>query len=158
MEPETPPASSVTVSVAARAPAAEGVKVTGMVQVPAAGMLPVQVLPGSLKSAAFVPEMATEAMFSAAVPVLVSVMVCGALVVPTLVLAKVREVGERDAPETAAGVAVPVSVMTDGLSAALSVRVMVAVFAPVSVGAKVAEMVHLELAARVVPQLLLVVN
>ncbi len=143
----------MTVSVAVREPAAPGVNVTGMVQVPAAGMLPAQVFPGSLKSVAFVPEKVTDAIFNAALPLLVSVIVCAAAVVPTLILAKVSEAGESEAADTGTK-PVPVSAMVWGLSAALSVSVMVAVCGPDAVGVKVAEMVQVEFAGRVFGQVL----
>jgi hypothetical protein len=69
-------------SVALRAPAVVGVKVTVMVQELAGVTLaPVQVSPVLAKSPGFVPVKLTPEMVSVAVPVLVTVSVSGALVV-----------------------------------------------------------------------------
>jgi hypothetical protein len=67
-----------------------------------------------------------------AVPELVTVTDCAALVVPTAWLAKVREVGER---VTAAAVAVPDKLTVCGLLLALSVIVRVPVTGPGAAGA-----------------------
>ncbi len=73
---------SVMLTAAVRAPVAVGVKVTLMVQLaPAATALP-QVFVWA-KSLLFVPVIAMPAMFSVALPVLVSVTVCRELVVAT---------------------------------------------------------------------------
>jgi hypothetical protein len=77
--PVTPPALSVTVRVAAREPAAPGVKVTLIVQEPdaATGLLVEQVVPveATAKSLALVPEMAMLAIVRAEVVGLLSVKV-----------------------------------------------------------------------------------
>ena len=88
---------------------------------------------------------------SAAVPLLVRVMVCAALVVETDWLAKARLLGEK---VTAGATPVPLSDSCCGLAAALSVKVMAPVRVPVAVGVKVTEIVQTALAARLVPQLL----
>jgi hypothetical protein len=81
---------------------AVGVKVTLIVQLAPAATLAPQVLVWA-KS----PLAATLEMFRAALPVLVSVTVCGALVVPTFVPVNVRVVGAR--LTTGASCPVPVS-------------------------------------------------
>ena len=80
---------SVIVTVPVRAPAAVGVKVTEIVQFAPAATLAPQVLVCE-KS----PDAAIEVMVRAAVPELVSVTVCAALVVPSVSEAKVRLAGE----------------------------------------------------------------
>ena len=80
-----PVALSVMVTVAARAPAAAGMKVTLMVQLaPAAtGLVALHVVPAVVmaKSVAFAPAIVNPVIFSAALPVLLRVTVCAALVV-----------------------------------------------------------------------------
>ena len=79
---------------ALREPVAVGANVTPIEQLaPAATLLP-QVLV-SEKSPEFVPARPMPVMFRVAVPVLVSVTLCAALVVPTICEPKVRLVGER---------------------------------------------------------------
>ena len=83
-----PPALSATVTAALRLPFAEGVNVMLRVQfAPAASVPPVwgQVVPEArAKSPLFVPVMAMLVMFSGSDPLLVSVKLCAALVVPTV--------------------------------------------------------------------------
>ena len=80
---------SVTFKEAARLPEAVGVNVTLIVQLlPAASELPHVVI--SAKSPGFVPVTATPAMLISAFPVLLSVTVCAALVVPTFWPLKAR--------------------------------------------------------------------
>jgi len=81
-----------------------------------------------------------------AVPELLSVVLCDALVVPTGCDEKVRLVGVR---VTAGAVPLPVSGTVCGLPVALSVTEMLAVRLPVAVGVKVTEMVQLAPAASV---------
>src|SRR5258706_15666750 len=75
-------------------------------------------------------------MLSAAVPPLLRVIACAALVVPTVCEAKVRLVGLR-AAEGPTAVPVPVRLAVCGLPAALSVKVVVPVRVPAAVGVKV---------------------
>ena len=70
---------SLTVRVAKRAPLADGVKVTVIVQLPAAATLVPQLLVW-LKSPGFVPVIAMPEMLSAALPVLLRVIAWAALV------------------------------------------------------------------------------
>ena len=88
---------------------------------------------------------------SAAVPVLVNVTVCAALVVPTVCAAKVKLVGER---LTAGAVPVPESAMVCGLLLALSEMVIAPVRSPTVVGVNVTLIVQLPPAATEVPQVL----
>ena len=88
--------------------------------------------------------------FSAAVPVLVTVTTCAALVVPTVWLANVRLAGDKLTSGTPT--AVPVSETACGLEAALSVSVIAPVSVPATVGLKVTEIVQLAFAAKPVPQ------
>jgi hypothetical protein len=80
-----PAALSLILTLALRAPAAEGVKSTRIVQLaPAASVLEASGhVVVSAKSAAFVPVTLILLIVSAAVPELVSVTVWAALVVPT---------------------------------------------------------------------------
>ncbi len=84
-------------------------------------------------------------------PVLVSVTVCAALVVPTVWLAKVSEVTERLAVVVGA-VPVPVRLTVCGLPEALSVMLKVPVRVPDAVGVNVTLMVQLAPAATEPPQ------
>lgn len=78
-----------------------------------------------------------------AVPVLLTVMTCAALAELTLRLPKVSEVVLRLATGVGGEAPVPVRFADCGLSPALSVSVMAAVFAPIVVGEKVTERVQL---------------
>ena len=87
---------SVRINEALRSPVAEGVKVTLTVQVPlGVTVAPVQVSALVAKSLAFVPPTVTVERVRLAVPVLVTVAVCAALVVPTFCAPNVRLVGEQ---------------------------------------------------------------
>ena len=83
---------SLMVTLALRLPAALGVKVTEMVQVPLAARLLEQVLVWA-KSAAFVPLIAILLMLRVAWPLLASVTVWALLVVFTTWLAKLKLLG-----------------------------------------------------------------
>ena len=88
---------SAMVTLALRLPAALGVKVTLIVQVPLTANVLEQVLVWA-KSLAFVPLIAILLMFKAAVPVFVSVTVLAAVVVFTTSLPKLRLLGLKPAP------------------------------------------------------------
>lgn len=88
-------------------------------------------------------------MLKAAVPLLVSVTVWAALVVPTSWLPKLRLVAER---LTAGATPVPLKLITWGLPAASSVTLIWPVRVPVEVGAKVTLNAQLAPAATVEPQ------
>ena len=94
-------------------------------------------------------------MFNEAVPLLVRVTDCAALLVPTSWLAKVRLVGERLTAGALAAVPVPVRFTVCGLSLASSVMVIVPVRVPVAVGVKVTLMLQFAPAATALPQVLL---
>jgi len=99
-----------------------------------------------------VPVSARLVMLMAALPVLLRVAVCTALVVPTDWLPKTRLVGER--PSTAA-VPVPERLTVCGLPLALSVTLTEAVRLPLAEGVKVTLMVQLAPAATELPHVLL---
>ena len=113
-----------------------------MVQLALAARLVPQVL-----VSAKLAEAAMLLIESAPVPVFVKVMVCAALVVPTVWLAKVRLVGDKLIVGVAA-TAVPLSDTACGLAAALSVNVIDPVSVPAAVGVKVTEIVQLAPAGR----------
>ena len=93
-------------TAALRAPAAVGLKVTLIEQLaPAATALP-QVAVWE-KSPAFVPVMPIPVMLKLALPVLVRVALCAALVVPVVCEANVRLEGERLTAGAGGGVVVP---------------------------------------------------
>lgn len=85
-------------------------------------------------------------------PLLVIVMVWGGLVEPTSRLPKIKLVADREI--AGALMPMPARDTTCGLSAALSVKVMLPFRAPVAVGVKTIVMVQLAEPARALPQLL----
>jgi hypothetical protein len=121
-----------------------------MTQLPPAATLDPQLLVWA-KSLALVPERARLVTLKAAVPELLSVIVCAALVAPTVWPAKVRLVGERVATGAAP---VPARLTLWGLPVALSATLSVAVSAPLAEGVKVTLIVQAAPAATLVPQLL----
>src|SRR5213082_2545082 len=124
-----PLALSVILSVPVLAPTAVGVNVTLIVQLaPAASALP-QLLVWS-KS----PLIAIAAIFSVALPALLSVTVSGALVLPTSCLAKLRLASDRVASGPLKN-AVPVRLTFCGLPGELSVRVIAPILVPAALGA-----------------------
>src|SRR5215211_7388501 len=83
-------------NVAERAPDAVGEKVIDTLQLaPAASVRPEQPSLTCVKSSGFAPRVAALLMNSDALPVFVTVMDCGALVVPIACSAKVSEAGEN---------------------------------------------------------------
>ena len=129
-------------------PAAVGVKVTLIVQ-----LLPAAKPAGQLLVAAKSPEAAMLVMSKAALPTLLSVTVCTALVVPTG--REVAKVKLRGAKVTLGLVMpLPLSVIVCGLLPALSVRVMEPTALPVVVGVKVTLMVQIPPVATDEPQVL----
>ena len=145
---------SVKLSIAVRAPAAVGLNTIAAVQLADATRLVPHVLLDTVKSAAFVPVMATLLMVMDTEPPLDKVAVCDALLAPIVVLAKVRLAGAAETVPVAA-VPVPDSATVWGLLVAVSVMLSVAVRAPVTVGAKRTFAVQLADAPRLVPQVLL---
>jgi hypothetical protein len=144
-----PIALSVTLIVPIRVPTAVGVKVMEIVQFAAAARLAPQVFV-SAKS----PEAAIDAMFIAALPVFISVIVWAELVEPTACAVKMRLAGVKVATgvgETPA----PVSETICGDPLELSAMVIWPCRLPAAVGVKVTEIAQVELAASVEPQVLL---
>jgi hypothetical protein len=86
-------------------------------------------------------------MLSAALPVLVSVTICAALVVFTCWLTNVKLNDDRLTVGAGIAVPVPLSVIVCGLPVALSVMVTAAVRVPSAVGANVTLMVQFPLFA-----------
>lgn len=138
-------ALSVIVTVPLKVPAVGGVKVTEIVQFfPAATLVPqVLVSPKFVLAAMLV-------MVRVALPVLVSVTVCAALVVPTLTLLKVKLAGKSWT--AGAVVPMPVRLTVWGLPGALSVTDRVPLIVPDPEGVKVTEMVQLALTGTLDPQ------
>src|SRR5919201_4942071 len=101
-------ALSVRVNVAERVPDAVGEKVIETLQlVPAASVRPEQPSLTWVKSSGFAPRVAALLMNSGALPVLVTVIDCGALVVPIACAANVSDVGVNVTAGAAAVVVVP---------------------------------------------------
>jgi hypothetical protein len=144
-----PVALSAMDSTADRVPFAVGLKVTLMVQLPLAATEPPQVLVWA-KSPALAPVKLRPETVSMTLPVLLSVTVCAALVVPTDWELNVKLVAER---LTAEEVPVPERPIVCGLLAALSVIVTAAVSAASSDGLKTTLIVQLDPAVTDPPQL-----
>jgi len=130
-------------------PTAVGVKVTLMLQFPPTGTLAPQLLVSPKLAEAVIPT-----MINVALPLLVSVTVCDALVVPTARGGggNVRLAGERSA--MGAVTPVPVSEIVCGLLVALSIKVTEPTALPPVVGVKVTLMVQIAPAATDEPQVL----
>jgi len=90
-----PVALSAIVRLAVRVPVAAGLNSTETVQVAAAARVVPQVVADLRKELASVPVMVSEVRVAVAVPVFLTVTTCAAVVEPTVVEAKVSEVGER---------------------------------------------------------------
>lgn len=139
-------------------PVVVGVNVMEIAQLAAIATELPQVLLVMLNRPALVPVRETEVMLSAAVPLLVSMTVCAAEAVFS-VLAKESPVGLR---LTSGPTAVPLKVTTcvePVTPLALSVTVTVAENVPVCVGAKVAVIVQVALtASEPAPQVLVSMN
>jgi len=136
---------------AVRVPAAVGLNVTLIVQLPPPATELPQVFV-SAKSAVLVPVMLMLVMLKLVFPVLLRVTLCAVLVVPTFWLLNVRLVTERLA--VADAVPVPVRLTVCGLPAALSEMLTNAVRVPVAVGLNVTLIVQLPPAATELPQVL----
>ena len=127
-----PEALSVRVRLPMRVPPAVGANVTDMVQLAPAATLDPQVL-DSAKS----PVEAIDVTLSAAAPLLVSVTVCAALVVPVFCAAKVRLVGENAAAGAGGrlivyeAIASALVVYPLAVAMALTVSVLLTVIGPV---------------------------
>jgi hypothetical protein len=143
---------SVIVTEAVRVPVAVGAKVTLMVQLPPAGTEVPQVLV-TAKSPGLGPvgAITIPLMVSAALPWLVRVTGCTALIVPKVWLPKFRLVGVRLAD---GALPVPLRFTVWGLPAALSAMLSTAVRAPRAAGVKVTVIVQLPPAATELPHVL----
>jgi len=147
-----PDALSAIESVALKLPTEPGVKTTEMGQLePAASDAP-QVFVWA-KLVAPEPPRVMAVMLSAALPVLLSVTVCAALVVP-LAEVKVKEDGARETTGAGTAVPVPVRVMDWGVPEALSATDNVALKPAADDGVKVTEMLQLKPTGSDVPQAL----
>src|SRR5579859_7859531 len=144
-----PLALSAIESDALNAPAAAGLNSTETVQVAAAASVVPQVVADLMNEVAFVPVMVSEARFSVAVPEFLMVTVCAAVVEPTVVAAKLSEVGVS---VTAGAVPVPVRATDCGDPVALSAIESDALNAPAAAGLNSTETVQVAAAASVVPQ------
>ena len=107
-----------------------------------------------MNSALLVPVMVMLVIDSVAVPALLSVTVCGALLEPIVWLANVRLVGDKEADGVPAAPA-PVNDTVCGLPVAPSVMVTAATSAPLAEGVNVTLIVQLPLALTLPPQVLL---
>jgi len=131
-----PAALSVTASVAANAPVANGLKATETVQEAPAASDEVHVVAVLRKSVGLVPATAMLVMASAAVPLFLTVTTCAAVSAPSGVEAKAMLVGVSVTPGAEAETAVPVSVADWEPVPALSVTVNVPVSVPKAIGWK----------------------
>ena len=152
-----PVALSVTSRLPVTLPAMAGEKVTEMVQLAPAASDGPQLLvslnrPISGELGAVMPVMVNGTL-----PVLLSVTVCAAEVVPA-VAEKLSDEGESEATGRGAAVPIPVKLIICGEPVALSLTRMLPVTLPVVIGAKVTEIVQLAPAANDAPQLLVSLN
>lgn len=121
-----------------RVPAAVGVKVTENTHdAPGASELP-HVLPLNAKS----PVTAMPVMLKTAWPVLLSVTLCAALVVPTFCAPKDKLLGAKATLGVAGVTPLPLSVTTCGLFGPLSFTATVPLVGPATVGVKVSPIVQ----------------
>jgi hypothetical protein len=150
-------AESLNSRIAERLSDVVGAKTTLAVQVEDAASEAPHVLLLIRKSPGFVPDVAMLLMEIELVPLFVSVTVFGAPLLPTATDAQLRLVGETEAlPDPVAPV--PDSATDCGLLLALSVKFRVAFLAPVAPGLKVTEAAQFDEAARLLPQVLLVIE
>lgn len=146
-----PLAVSATLRVAFRAAAEAGLKDTKTPQLaPAASVAPHEC--NCRNDVGLVPAIVIELRVTDRVPVFFTVTSCAALVVPDTVFGNVRAVGDRVIDRVDATVPVPLSVTFWGEPVALSATLRVAGKLPVVAGLKLTETVHDAPAARVVPQ------
>ncbi len=142
-------ALSVSVIAPVGVPEAVGLKVTETVQLAFAARLAPQ-----LFVSAKLPEAAMLLNVSAAVPVLLSVTDCAALVFPTVWLANVKLAGDKPTTGTAA-TAVPVTAILVGVFEALLAMAIVPASEPAAAGAKltvsVADCPGLRVSGKLIP-------
>jgi hypothetical protein len=142
--------------VATLLPLLLGLKATVTVQLaPAATVPPAKQVPPVVKSAASVPPKVMALSVAVPLPLLSKVSVLALPVAPTLALATAKLVAPPDQASTPVALLVPVPLrlMLLGEVLALLTMRMDAVLAPLLVGVKVAVMVQLLLAARLLGQL-----
>jgi hypothetical protein len=139
-----PLALSFTVSVPVLAPVAVGVKVTSIVQLAPAATLAPHVL-----VCAKSPLIPMLPIVSAVLAVLLRLIACAPLLVPTNWFPNDRGLGDR---VTVDATPVPVKATVCGLPLALSFMVSVPLLVPVAVGVKVTLIVQFVSPAKVVPQ------
>jgi hypothetical protein len=139
--------AKATFTVAVKFPAAAGVKVTLMAQLPPAGTEAHALV--WEKSPGLAPWRVMAETCTANDPMFARVMICTGLEVPTVWLPKVRLLGDK-----LATVPVPDRETLCGLAAALSATVSEPFAVPFAVGVKETEMVQLAPAARLAVQLL----
>ena len=148
-----PAALSATLMLAVLAPAETGLNVTESVQLePAASVVP-QVLDNT-KSSAWAPVTVMDENDNAALPLLATVTVLAADVVPLGCDAKASELALNFTAAAPPAVPVPVSLTVCGEPVALSEILMPAALAPAETGLNVTERVQLAPAASVAPQVL----
>ena len=142
-------AVSVTTAAPLIVPLIEGAKVTLEVQLAPAARAPVQgVVP--LATAVKLPLAVSDEMVNELALTLVTVTDLAALVVPTSCAANVKLVGLNVSGEVGPDTPVPESVASCGVNAALCDTVTAPLMAPLAVGLKVTDIVHLASAARLV--------
>ena len=147
-----PDALSATASEARSVPVAVGLNSSETVQVALTASDVPQVSADLMNEVALVPVRVSEVRVRAAVPVFLMVTVWAAVVLPTVVEAKVSEVGDRVTAGAAAAVPVPVRETLWGEPEALSAMASEAARVPVPVGLNSMETVQLALTANEVPQ------
>ena len=122
--------------LAASAPAAAGLNSTDTVQVAAAANVAPQVVADLRNDVALAPVMVSEVSVTVPVPVFLMVTTCAAVVEPTVVEAKVSEVGDSETVKVEAVAPVPVMVAVCVPVPALSRTSSVAVRVPAATGLK----------------------
>jgi hypothetical protein len=139
-----PGALSMKLTVACRAPAAAGVKVTAMEQDAFAAIAaPMQLLEGKAKSPGLLPPTRMVEIFSGAVPELVTITLIGELVVPSASVERFTAVGLKVIPGTGAGAPPEPASSTDcGLPGPLSITFSCASRTPAAAGVNTTEMKH----------------
>lgn len=142
----------VRVQAAARAPAAVGSKRTLAVQLADAARVDPQLVEEMAKSPELAPEMTEALMVTELEVLLVTVMICDALLEPRLTLPKFRLVGDAATVPEEPPAPSPERETCCGLLEALSIKARFAVRVPEAVGLKRMVTVQLAEAASVEPQ------
>lgn len=149
-----PVALSAIDRLAFNAPVAAGLNATETVQMaPAASDVP-QVVADLRNEVGFVPVMVSEDRVTVPVPVFLMVTSWAAVVVPTLVEAKVSEVGESETVKVGPAAPVPVRATVCGDPVALSAMERLAVSVPATAGLNSTETVQVALTASEAVQVL----